>query len=213
MNTSAVVLSMTIFGALGTAALSAFSAVEQPSNDLILTQRSTQDSQSAGGYEIAEGGGNEDDAALLQRAAFPLLQGIQKAEASAGGQAFSAELDEEINRLVYAVMIGEQEILVDAANGEVIVTETKRDRRLALQPLTQVSLQQVIQTAEASVNLQAHSAELENESGNLVYKIAIANQEIYVDAGNGQILYQETEDDSKSAADAPGNVRSSIQVP
>jgi len=37
MKTSAVILSMTIFGALGIAALSAFSAVEQPANALILT--------------------------------------------------------------------------------------------------------------------------------------------------------------------------------
>ena len=48
-----------------------------------------------------------------------------------------------------------------------------------------------MQAAESFADGQVHEVELNNEDGNLVYKVMIASQEVYVDAGNGQVLFTE----------------------
>jgi len=54
-------------------------------------------------------------------------------------------------------------------------------------------------------------APLENEDGNLVYEVGIGLQEIYVDAGNGQVLYTETVGKGDEIDDS--QAKSSIQIP
>lgn len=81
-----------------------------------------------------------------------------------------------------------------------------------LQPLAKITAQQAQQAAQTSVGGQASKVELENEDGNLVYAVKIGQQEVKVDAGNGQVLYSENEnqEDEKNEASRP---KSSIQVP
>lgn len=81
-----------------------------------------------------------------------------------------------------------------------------------LQPLAKITAQQAQQAAQTSVGGQASKVELENEDGNLVYAVKIGQQEVKVDAGNGQVLYSENEnqEDEKNEASHP---KSSIQVP
>lgn len=52
-------------------------------------------------------------------------QAQQAAEAAQGGQASSVQLENEDGNLVYAVVIGQQEVKVDAGNGRVLYTEAR----------------------------------------------------------------------------------------
>lgn len=52
-------------------------------------------------------------------------QAKQAAEAAQGGQASSVKLENEDGNLVYAVLIGQKEVKVDAGNGRVLYTEAR----------------------------------------------------------------------------------------
>jgi uncharacterized membrane protein YkoI len=80
-----------------------------------------------------------------------------------------------------------------------------------LQSLAKISASQAQQVAEAAQGKKASSTQLENEDGNLVYAINIGQNEVKVDAGNGQILYTDntTKEGSEVKSSRP---RSSIQV-
>lgn len=145
---------------------------------------------------------------LQSMATITLQQAIQAAENAVEGRAIGAELEEE-GSIVYAINVGDQEVLIDASSDQVISSETEGIEASTWQSLATITLQQAIQAAESSTNGQAYSAELEEEDG-LVYSIAIANQEIYVDAGNGLVLYTETEGQAEDESNHP---RSSVQVP
>lgn len=79
------------------------------------------------------------------------------------------------------------------------------------QSLAKITPQQAQQAAEAAQGGQASSVKLENEDGSLVYAVVIGQQEVKVDAGNGQVLYTEAQnhEDRNTEASRP---RSSIQV-
>ena len=80
-----------------------------------------------------------------------------------------------------------------------------------LQLLAKISASQAQQTAEAAQGKKASSSKLENEDGNLVYAVNIGQNEVKVDAGNGQILY--TDNTAKEGSESEGSrPRSSIQV-
>lgn len=77
-----------------------------------------------------------------------------------------------------------------------------------LTALAKITPQQAQQAAEAAVAGKATSVKLENENGNLVYSVEIAQKEVIVDAGNGRVLSTE----SLNSEGSESNVRSSIQV-
>jgi uncharacterized membrane protein YkoI len=81
-----------------------------------------------------------------------------------------------------------------------------------LQPLAKITPLQAKKAAEATEGSKASDVQLENEDGNLVYTVTIKQKEIKVDAGNGKVLYAESDNqnDEKDAASRP---KSSIQVP
>ncbi|CCI03018.1 PepSY domain-containing protein [Microcystis aeruginosa] len=60
---------------------------------------------------------------LQSQARITLTQAIQKAEAAQGGSATSGELETENGSLIYAVSIGQKEVIVDAGNGRILATE------------------------------------------------------------------------------------------
>lgn len=82
-----------------------------------------------------------------------------------------------------------------------------------LQSLAKITPQQAQQAAEAAAKGKASSVELEEEDGSLVYKVAISQQEVIVDAGNGRVLYTENENQEENEAAETARPRSSIQVP
>ena len=80
-----------------------------------------------------------------------------------------------------------------------------------LQSLAKISASVAQQIAEAAQGSKASSVNLENEDGNLMYAVNIGQNEVKVDAGNGQILY--TDNTTKEGAEVEGSrPRSSIQV-
>jgi uncharacterized membrane protein YkoI len=91
--------------------------------------------------------------------------------------------------------------------------ETAEDRKASakLKSLAKIAPQQAQKTAEAAQGGKAQNVTLENDDGNLVYAVMIANQEVKVDAGNGHILYTEAmnHEDKKTDISHP---KSSIQI-
>lgn len=88
-----------------------------------------------------------------------------------------------------------------------------RQEEARLRALAKITPQQAQQAAQAAIGGTARSVELDEEDGNLIYKVKIAQTEVAVDAGNGKVLYTEKdnqEDDDATEAKRP---RSSIQVP
>jgi uncharacterized membrane protein YkoI len=69
--------------------------------------------------------GDQKESAKLQALAkITSPQAQQAAESAQGGQAKNVKLENENGNLVYAVEIGNQEVMVDAGNGKVLSTET-----------------------------------------------------------------------------------------
>ena len=79
----------------------------------------------------------------------------------------------------------------------------------SLQSLAKITLEQAKQAAEEAVGGTASSVELEVEDGSLVYEVEIGQTEAIVDAGNGEVLYTESEDEAIEGS----RPQSSIQVP
>lgn len=102
----------------------------------------------------------------------------------------------------------------EASDGDGETNDSVKEQQEAakLKPLAKITAQQAQQAAQTSVGGQATKVELENEDGNLVYAVKIGQQEVKVDAGNGRVLYSESENqgNEKNEASRP---KSSIQVP
>ncbi|MBP5975694.1 PepSY domain-containing protein [Brasilonema sp. CT11] len=103
--------------------------------------------------------------------------------------------------------------VAQASDGDGETNDDAQEQQEAtkLQPLAKITAEQAQQAAETSVGGKASSVKLENENGNLVYGVKIAQQDIKVDAGNGKVLYTENDnqEDEKNEANRP---KSSIQV-
>jgi Peptidase propeptide and YPEB domain len=78
-----------------------------------------------------------------------------------------------------------------------------------LQALAIVTPQQAQQTAEQQMGKPADKVEIENDDGSLVYAVSFGQQDVKVDAGNGQILYTDNQNDGENDAAHP---KSSIQL-
>ena len=79
-----------------------------------------------------------------------------------------------------------------------------------LQSLAKITSQQARQAAEASAKGVASKVKLESENGNLIYAVAVGQNEVIVDAGNGKVLGINTPTSENNEKTQP---RSSIQVP
>jgi uncharacterized membrane protein YkoI len=78
-----------------------------------------------------------------------------------------------------------------------------------LQALATVTPQQAQQTAEQQMGKPADKVEIENDDGSLVYAVSFGQQDVKVDAGNGQILYTDNQQDGDNEMTHP---KSSIQL-
>lgn len=169
-------------------------------------------------------GGKVDAKAVKtqQRSKITLQEALQIAETTIDGKAYGVEREIEEGKAVIEVEISGKEVFVDAESGEIVAmddlyeTGDREDleevnEALQLQPLAKTTIQEALEAAESFAGDQAHTVELENEDGNLVYEVGIGLQEIYVDAGNGQVLYTETVGKGDEIDDS--QAKSSIQIP
>ncbi len=79
-----------------------------------------------------------------------------------------------------------------------------------LKSFAKITPQQAQRSAETAAKGTASSVKLENENGSLVYAVAIGQNEVIVDAGNGTVLGTST---PNSESDEKTQPRSSVQVP
>ena len=79
-----------------------------------------------------------------------------------------------------------------------------------LEALATITPQQAQQTAEQKMGKPADKVEIENDEGSLVYAVSFGQQDVKVDAGNGQILYTDSQNDGENDAAHP---KGSIQIP
>ena len=132
---------------------------------------------------------------------------------------YMVELEKEDDQPIIEVEIHEQEVIINAENGDVIAidnlleTDDPEDieevtKALNLQQFDIIPIQDALKVAETASEGTAHTIVLENEEGNLVYEVAIGLEEIYVDAGNGEILFTE----KSGQSDDLGDIKSSIQA-
>ncbi|NER78300.1 MAG: hypothetical protein F6K42_01740 [Leptolyngbya sp. SIO1D8] len=151
-----------------------------------------------------------------------LREALAIAEMTINGQSYSIEQDIEDDAPVIEVALAKYEVVVDGQSGQVLLVEdleAKGDpediaeftEALDLIPHAAISLLEAIEIAETFAEQSANSAELENETGNLIYEVIFGLQKIYVDAGNGQILHTkilkyETDEDATP-------LNSSVQLP
>ncbi|NEQ50000.1 MAG: hypothetical protein F6K11_07695 [Leptolyngbya sp. SIO3F4] len=117
---------------------------------------------------------------------------------------------------VIEVGIDGREIFVHATNGDIVLIENLRESDdpedqeeiaefLQLQSLATVPILDALNAGEELAGESAHTVALDNEDGSLVYEVVVGRKEIYVDAGNGEVLYTEEGSGTEKA--------SSIQVP
>ncbi len=151
----------------------------------------------------------QEDARYQSQPEITLDQARQTAEAAQGGTAIGIQLDEEDGNLVYEVDFVEADVLVDAVTGDVLSTEPNDDSTedAQYQSLAEITLDQARQTAEAAQGDAAIGIQLDEEDGSLVYEIDFVEADVFVDAGTGEILGTELENDS---AESP--IQGSIQV-
>lgn len=151
---------------------------------------------------------------------FP--EALRIAESAMGSKAYNVERETEGGKPVIEVGIDEKEVFVDAESGKIVLIDNlqqKGDREdikdstesIKLQQLATITIQEALQAGETFAGKQAHSVELKNKDGNLVYEVVVDLQEIFIDAGNRQVLSTEPVGQSNEN-DAP-QFSSSIQIP
>lgn len=173
---------------------------------------------------LADGAVDTEAVESQQKFKITFPEALQIAENKIDGKAFSMERETEDGKAVIEVAIGGQEVFVDAENGEIVSIDDlykegdledieEITEALELQKLAVITIQEALEAAENFAGGKAHTVEIENEEGNLVYEVVIGLQEVYVDAGNGQVLYTEKigkKDEDEIDDSLP---KSSIQVP
>ena len=81
-----------------------------------------------------------------------------------------------------------------------------------LQPLAKISADQAREAALQVQDGKVTELELEAEDGSLVYEVTIGETEVFVDAGNGDILYTQGVNEKVDEATEQARPRGSIQV-
>jgi uncharacterized membrane protein YkoI len=156
------------------------------------------------------------------RSKITLQEALQIAEKAIVGKAYSIERETERDKPVIEVGIGEQEVFVDAESGKIVLIENLREKgdrddiarsteALKLQQLAKITVQDALQAGERFSGNQAHSIDLENKDGNLVYEVVAELKVVFIDAGNGKVLFSETVGQADESDRS--EVNSSIQIP
>lgn len=82
-----------------------------------------------------------------------------------------------------------------------------------LQPLAKITADQAKEAALQVQDGKVRELELEAENGSLIYEVTIDETEVFVDAGNGDILYTQGVNEKIDEATEQSRPPSSIQVP
>ncbi len=88
----------------------------------------------------------------------------------------------------------------------------EQQESVKLQKLAKITPQQAQQAAEVAQGGKASNVKLENENGSVVYAVVIGNTEVKVDAGNGRVLYTESNQENGKEGAERDRPKSSIQA-
>jgi uncharacterized membrane protein YkoI len=157
-----------------------------------------------------------------RRSRITFQSALQIVEKAIGGKAYSIERETERDKPVIEIGIGEQEVFVDAESGKIVLIENLREKgdrddiarsteALKLQQLAPITVQEALAAGERFSGNQAHSIDLANQDGNLVYEVVAELQVVFIDAGNGKVL--STGAVGQANQNARPEVNSSIQIP
>jgi uncharacterized membrane protein YkoI len=135
MKTSTTIaLVVTLSGALGIAGLGRTVYAVQSSDPVAVVSGHRSNTQIAEASSGDGDGETNDDAQEQQESArlrslakITPQQAQASAEAAYSGRASSIKLENDDGNLVYAVVIGQKEVKVDAGNGKVLYTESLND--------------------------------------------------------------------------------------
>lgn len=153
---------------------------------------------------------------LLTQATISLDDATIAAQAAAQGPLGDVELEDMDGTLTFRVEIGEQDVLIDAADGTVIsvapgdgTDDTGDDcadddaaevnaapgtlvegQDLALQAT--ITIDEAVSAAQATVSGDLGVVGLEDQDGRLVYTVKIGDQEVTVDAATGEVIGTES---------------------
>jgi uncharacterized membrane protein YkoI len=155
------------------------------------------------------------------RSKITFLDALQIAEVAVHGKAYSLEQETESGKPVIEVGIDGKEIFVDAERGEIVLIDDLRQKgdredmeeltkSLKLQKLATIPIQAALQAGERFAGGQAHSVNLENEHGSVVYVVVVELQKVFIDAGNGQILSKSAVEHTEENGEL--QINSSIQI-
>lgn len=144
---------------------------------------------------------------------------VESIEAEAAGQARSAVFIGELDQPIIAIEVGMQAIAIDANGGEVLGVQNISDipdreiwaaaeANSQLKSLAKITLKEALQAAETFTGQAPQQMALGLDDGSLVYRATVADQQVFIDAGDAQVLY--SSGDSFEAAEKPSG---SIQVP
>ncbi len=91
--------------------------------------------------------------------------------------------------------------------------EDEQQEAARLQPLAKITADRAREAALKVQSGEVKELELEAEDGNLVYEVTVGETEVFVDAGNGKVLYTQGVNEKVDEATQQSRPRSSIQVP
>jgi uncharacterized membrane protein YkoI len=140
-------------------------------------------------------------------AVVPAAQVIEKSD---GDGESNPAIEATENASVSQNQANHQQAEKSDGDGETNDDTKEQQESQKLQSLAKITPQKAQQAAETSVKGTASSVKLENENGSLVYAVAIGQNEVIVDAGNGKVLGTDTPNSENSEKT---QLRSSIQVP
>jgi len=141
--------------------------------------------------------GDDEVAALLKKAAYPLTEAIQKATPIAKeGVLVSAELEDDSGKAVYVVEFAVDkkviEIKLDAATGELLKKDVEEDDKSDVVKACRLPLTRGIEIAVARVPGKLVAAEAEIEDGKPILETKIFADgkvlKVKVDAVTGEVL-------------------------
>ena len=158
---------------------------------------------------------------LQQSAELSLQDALAIVESAGLGtaeQARSAAFIGELEQPIIAIEAGMQAIAIDAKEGEVLrvqdISEIPDQELLAaveaantLKSFAKVTLKEALQAAEGFAGQEPQQVALGLDEGSLVYRATVAGEQIFIDAGDAQVLYSSS--DNFEAAEKP---RGSIQL-
>ncbi|MGV2830900.1 PepSY domain-containing protein [Myxosarcina sp. GI1(2024)] len=91
--------------------------------------------------------------------------------------------------------------------------QEEQQEAASLQPLAKITADQAKEAALKVYSDEVKKLELEAENGSLVYEVTVGETEVFVDAGNGEVLYTQGVNEKVDEATEQSRPRGSIQVP